>query len=160
MNEEKVLEQLRRFLKPQDCFGPVPQSQIDHAERVLGVSFPFSYRVFLRYFGASLAFPPYEIAGLPATRRSDVETPLWSNVIDDTEMTRRASRGYIPHPYIAFSSDGADCTYYLDTALVDQEGESPVVALGPGHDADVVAASFAEFVARVAAGHSLDGAQP
>ncbi len=57
----------------------------------------------------------------------------------------------IPHAYVAISSDGGDYTFYLDSGG-GKGGEHPVVVLGPGADAVVVATDFFDFVSRSSSG--------
>ena len=58
----------------------------------------------------------------------------------------------IPREYIEISGDGGDYTFYLDTGNPDANGDSPVIVLGPGRDAVVIADSFVDFVERAAFG--------
>src|SRR5262249_6630333 len=140
----------RSLLKTDACSGPATDIEIIDAERELGVRFPLSYRIFMRHFGAAWLNAPYEIAGLSPHRATGPETPQWSHVIDATVSIRRVARGHIPDAYVLISDDGGDYKFYLDTSRVDERGESPVLALGPGVDGREVAASFLEFVEKVA----------
>ena len=72
------------------------------------MKFPLSFYLFRKYFGASLHTAPYELAGLPATRRTDSDPPLYSNVIDRIEIDRRASAEHLPKDYVAITNNGAD----------------------------------------------------
>ena len=126
--------------------GPAPEAAIREAEEELGVSFPPAYREFLREFGAALA-PTFEIAGLfPST--TDDEPPFWTDVVSFTKEMRKASRGRIPLNFVAISDDGGDYKFYLD-ASSEKRGEHPVLALGPGADAQEVATDFYGFLRRL-----------
>ena len=156
-DDRLILERFHRTLTAGSYAGPAAVAEIEAAERSLGIRFPLSYRLFLREFGAAWLTPPYEAAGLPPTRHTGTEPPLWPHVVDVTAMVRRASRGRIPAGYVPVSGDGSDYTLYLDTGCADQRGECPVVAVGPGLDGVVVAPSFLEFVEWAAAGDPLAG---
>ncbi|MGD9367955.1 MAG: SMI1/KNR4 family protein [Desulfobacteraceae bacterium] len=150
--EKEITQRLQKALREQPCFGTVAEERIREAETTLGVSFPRSYRVFLKSFGASYGLAGCVLSGLPLTRRWDSAPPEFSNVIDDTELARKACGEHLPHEYVAISSDGCDCQFYLDTSRTDATEECLVIALGPGRDTDVAAASFLEFVEKLASG--------
>jgi hypothetical protein len=54
----------------------------------------------------------------------------------------------IPNEYVPISDNGGDYTYCLDTSRSNSQGECPVIVLGPGADAVVVADNFFDFVLR------------
>lgn len=153
--ENSILNRLHQLIPDGSFPGPVAESKIAAAEKELGVWFPFSYRVFLKHFGAAWLRAPFEVAGLGPGRSTDAEPPLWSHVIDVTNQIRRVSRGLIPVEYVAISSDGGDYRFYLDTNHWDSRNECPVVVLGPGLDGVVIAGSFLEFLEQAAAGDPL-----
>ena len=153
MQETNILDRLKLVLDESDSFGPVSDERIAAAERALGVVFPASYRTFLRMFGASFIIA-HDLAGLPDEPKSG-ETPMWSDVILVNRQTQRVSRGHIPSTLIDITNDGCDDTYYLDTSVLDSEGECPVVVLGPGRDCEVVAPSFVDFIEKVAANRMM-----
>jgi hypothetical protein len=63
-----IVELVRAWsVSPFDSSEPASEEEIAEAERELGVAFPRSYRVFLRYFGAASLYG-YEIYGLPSDR--------------------------------------------------------------------------------------------
>lgn len=147
--DHEILERLRRAFDGGEMLGPVAEELIAAAEVEIGLRFPRSYRLFLKNFGA--VHFAYDIAGLPVTRYTDAEPPYWSNVLDDTLRCRRASRGLIPHSYIPVSADGGDFVFYFETASPSDDGECPVVVLGPGKDGIQVASSFVEFIEKALA---------
>lgn len=151
-DESHILERLRNAIGDGKYPGPVADADITDAEVTLGVRFPTSYRVFLRYFGAAWLPGSYVVAGLGPGRCTDPTPPLWEHIVDVTAQMRRASRGLIPKEYIPFSDDGSDYAFYLDTGNVDANGECPVVVLGPGRDGVIIAHSFVEFVQESVAG--------
>ena len=55
---ERVRRHLREHDNPCQIMGPVSESQISAAEEALGVTFPPSYRTFLRTFGG-ITIPPH-----------------------------------------------------------------------------------------------------
>ncbi|NLI47387.1 MAG: SMI1/KNR4 family protein [Acidobacteria bacterium] len=127
--------------------GPAPESVIWEAEKSLGVVFPPSYRRFLMKFGAALG-EGFELAGLFEQGGED-EPPQWNHVVSQTLRLRRASHHQLPPSLIAVLGDGEDHVYYIDTTRRRADGESPVVAIGPGTDNVVIADNFSVFVIRI-----------
>jgi len=138
--------QIEELLTECALAGPVEEEMIASAERDLSVQFPQSYKAFLARFGAALC-SGFEIAGLFRPAPCD-EPPLWSNVVTKTNQLRRRAGDLLPKEYVAISGDGGDYTYYLDTGRLDASSECPVIVLGPGADASVVAETFIDFVIR------------
>lgn len=122
--------------------GSASDEMIKAAENELGVRFPFSYRQFLREFGAAIC-QGFWIAGLTAPIGD--EPPFWPDVVISTKQLR-SSDGHLSRFYVSISDDGADLNFFIDTEVAIDGQESPVVALGPGIDGTRVATSFAEFV--------------
>jgi hypothetical protein len=125
---------------PLDFSGPVSDKEITAAERDLGITFPRSYRAFLRHFGAGDLYH-YEIYGLPSDR-------LWGHVVT---MNQRASRR-LPKHYLKFTDDIGDYAYYLDTSRMDLDGECPVVVFGPVEEGEVVAENLLDFLRQACEG--------
>jgi antitoxin YobK len=139
--------QIENLLTSCTLAGPADEEMIVSAQANLGVQFPQSYKAFLARFGAALC-SGFEIAGLFRHTKSD-EPPLWSNVVTDTQLRRKAG---IPKEFVAISDNGGDFTYYLDTSRFNAASECPVIVLGPGADGPVVADTFVDFVVRAFSG--------
>jgi len=122
-----------------DCHnaGPATDEQIQAAERKIALAFPPSFRAFLSTYGASSFQAPYRIAGIVPEIDPD-ETPEWESV-SQANLARRMPR------LIYFTSDGCDCRLYLDSRNPGDDGEYPVIALGPRFDDVRIASSFVEF---------------
>jgi hypothetical protein len=138
-------EDVAEFLETCTSPGGASERTISSAEETLGVRFPTSYRKFLGTLGAALC-AGFEIAGLYDSPAGE-EPPLWIDVVKSTLRLRGRARG-LSNGYVAISGDGGDYTYFLDTRLVGEDGECPVIALGPGVDGVVIADNFADFVLR------------
>ncbi len=130
--------------------GPAEEATIAQAEQLLGVRFPPSYRSFLSEFGAALC-EGFELAGL-FVQEDESRPPQWMDVVKSTHQLRRGSDDLIPREYIPVSGDGGDYIYYIDTSVIGPDGESPVIALGPGVDGVVIAESFSDYVIRASRG--------
>ena len=143
---ESYSRELEALLSGGDTAGPVTAAGIETAEKELGVEFPESYRLFLEKFGAAVCGPA-DIAGIFEHPAPD-QCPYWQDVVALTKQVRHVSRGHIPNSYIPICDDGGDYMFYLDTAQLTEDGECPVVVLGPGRDGIVAADSFAEFAVR------------
>jgi hypothetical protein len=125
---------------PNGSSCPVSDEEITAAERELGISFPKSYRTFIRQYGVGrLQF--YEIFGIPRDR-------LWGDVV----MMNQLASGQLPRQYLQFTRDLDGLPYYLDMSQVGSDGECPVVVCGPGNETEVVADSFLDFLRKVREG--------
>jgi hypothetical protein len=90
---------------------------------------------------------PYELAGISDNLHNEPDNPLtFQHIVPVTLSMRRASRGNIPHAWLPISDDGTDWTFYLDTGTIDEDGESPMLVMGPGLEGIMSARSFVEFV--------------
>jgi hypothetical protein len=121
--------------------GPVSDGRVARAEQDLGVTFPPSFRVFLRHFGAGFLWD-CEILGL-------VEEP--GHWLDIVQMNRWPPWD-IPRHYVLFVYAGGDRGYYLDTSRRDAAGECPVVLCGPNRAGVQVADTFLDFLRKARAG--------
>jgi hypothetical protein len=129
-----------------DCFGPVPEARVADAERELGTTFPPSYRVFLRHFGAANV-GAYQIHGLPDPPQDDA-IPFWLDLVEAVRMTRSGHHP-MPHELLYLTNSGGDTWYYLDTSRRDAAGECPVVEFGSvAEQGAIVAESFLAFLRR------------
>jgi len=151
MDVKAVVREIRGLIEP-EYFGPVPEGEIDAAEREMGLPRPLppTYRTFLRYFGAAFC-NGHQIAGLPDTRNSGPNVPFWDNVIDASQSSWRGpGKGYgVDRHLISLTSNEGSISYYLDTSVQDADGECPVIALGPGYPGVVVGANFLDFLRKV-----------
>jgi hypothetical protein len=130
-----------------DCFGPVPEARIANAERELGATFPPSYRVFLRHFGAANV-AGYQIHGLPDPPEADT-IPFWLDLVEAVRMTRSGHHP-MPHEFLYLTNNGGDTWYYLDTSRRDAASECPVVEFGSvAVQGAIVAESFLAFLRRL-----------
>jgi hypothetical protein len=141
------IESVRKLFEAATVAGGVDDGAIVDAERKLGIQFPHSYRQFLSHFGAA-SCSGFEIAGLFDAPNHADEPPLWSDVVISTLQIRRFFRGMFPNEYVKISDNGMDHKFYLDTSSSNAQGDCPVIALGPGADAVIVANDFFDFVRR------------
>lgn len=103
-----------------------PEEVVARAEQALGVSFPPSYREFVRELGAG------DIAGAEfyGVTSGEFESSSVPNGIWFT-LQERADSG-LPQPLVVIYSVGEGTLFALDTAQRDDDDESPVVAWVPG----------------------------
>ncbi len=151
MDVEAVVREIRDLIDP-EYFGPVPEGDIEAAEREMGLTRPLppTYRTFLRHFGAAIC-NKHDIAGLSDTRHDGPKFPYWDNVIDSSEaLWNTPSRGLgVDRHLIYLTSNGGGIYYYLDTSATDADGECSVVVLGPGYPGVVVGANFLDFLRKL-----------
>jgi len=150
MDVEAVVREIRDL--DLDYFGPVPEEDIDAAEREMCLTRPLppTYRIFLRYFGAAIC-NGHEIAGLSDARNDGSQIPSWINVIDASEASWGGPvKGYgIDRHLIYLTDNSGSIAYYLDTSATGPDGECPVIALGPGYPGVVVGANFLDFLRKL-----------
>ena len=120
--------------------GPAAKSAVSEAERILAVRFPHAYREFLFRYGAAM-LNGFDIAGVIDKELND--PPMWVNIVEATQQTRRVSRDNLPITYVPISDDGADITYYLDT---EEQESFFVFACGPGVEKQLFSDNFSGFV--------------
>jgi len=123
-----------------DFEGPKPESLVARAEAALGVTFPPSYRAFLRELGCG-SVAGFEVYGVVDEDfvHSAVPDAVWIT------LEERRNNGLDPRFIIigALGDGSYDC---LDTAHLDREGEAPVVQVSAeGDDPVRLADSFGEY---------------
>src|ERR1700761_5192839 len=145
MSEQEVESKIEEYVG--SYYGPNSEAQVAAVEDELGLVLPRSYRIFLRRFGAAVC-EGLMIAGLPDTRNTGPEPPFWDHVVDSSRSLWPNRHGYGLDRHLVFlTDDGGDMKFYLDTSAMDDSGECPVVAMGPGYPGVVVGSTFLEFLA-------------
>jgi hypothetical protein len=125
MIKEELLKTIEALLKEYaaevDTVGPQEESLIASAEAFLGVTFPPSYREFVRRWGA-LGFGPEEVYGVTSDHfeRSSVPNGIWF-----TAQSRSDSG--LPLGLLVVVNDNGERFYCIDTSQKDARGESPIV---------------------------------
>lgn len=128
MNSDTIelVERVRRRLtnddNPVQIAGPVSEAEITAAEEALGVTFPPSYRTFLRTFGG-LAIPPHlgivhDFMGVVQEAQHDV--------VKHT-LTARVERKLAEHLVVVGMGAQYQEWFCLDVSRENAEGEYPVV---------------------------------
>ena len=122
--EERFEEVARRLheLTPSPFSGPASPETIVEAEAELAVTFPLSYRLFLREFGAGDI--PFDIYGVDPEAESK-QWGCWS-VVGMTQSEREDVEPRMRHSLIPFTPDGAGNHWCLDTSRL-VGGECPIV---------------------------------
>jgi hypothetical protein len=119
---ERVRRRLTENENPVQIAGPVSEAQITAAEEKLGVTFPPSYRTFLRTFGG-LAIPPH--LGIVHDFMGVVEEPR-QDVVQQT-LTARAERKLSENLVVVGMNTQYQEWFCLDVSRENSEGEYPVV---------------------------------
>jgi hypothetical protein len=123
----ELVERVRRRLTAHDTqvqiSGPVPEAAISAAEEALGVTFPPSYRSFLRTFGG-IAIPPHlgvvhDFVGV-------------DQAVDDRDVVRRtlaarAERKLAEHLVVVGMGAQYQEWFCLDVSRPSAAGEYPVL---------------------------------
>jgi hypothetical protein len=133
----KLVERVRRRLseseRPCEIAGPVPEAAISAAEEALGVTFPPSYRTFLRTFGG-IAIPAHlgvvhEFVGVapPSSARED-------DVVRRT-LAARAERKLADHLVVVGMGAEFQEWFCLDVSRPRPNGECPVLLYDPRDNA-------------------------
>lgn len=124
-----------------DFEGPKSEALIESAERVLGLTLPPSYRRFLLDLGCG-DINGLEIYGVINERFEDSRVPdaIWLT------LNERKSIGLDP-AFVLIGDSGDGAYYAINTRMVDESGESPVVLLSmDGAQLKHLAASFGEYL--------------
>ncbi|MDX2087251.1 MAG: SMI1/KNR4 family protein [Kofleriaceae bacterium] len=121
---ERVRKRLRENEDPCQITGPVPEAEISAAEEALGVTFPPSYRTFLRTFGG-IAIPPHlgivhDFVGVGPT------PPEGGDVVKRT-LTARAERKLGDHLVVVGMGAQYQEWFCLDVSRSQPNGEYPVL---------------------------------
>jgi hypothetical protein len=136
----KLVERVRRRLteseRPCEIAGPVPEAAISAAEEALGVTFPPSYRTFLRTFGG-IAIPAHlgvvhEFVGV-ASPSSARPTPE-DDVVRRT-LAARAERKLADHLVVVGMGAEFQEWFCLDVSRPRPNGECPVLLYDPRDNA-------------------------
>jgi len=147
-NDEDIAAEIANLIRPWRGYllnfsGPTSEDAIRWAEQELGVTFPRTYRVFLRHHGSGRV-NYCRVLGLAAQN-------LWADVVVVNHMVvPRNLRAFV---MIAESVDDHNFfNFYLDTARPDEYGEYPVMVVGPGTPESFFADNFLEFLRKVCSG--------
>lgn len=124
---ERVRKRLRENENPCQITGPVSESQISAAEEALGVTFPPSYRTFLRTFGG-IAIPPHlgivhDFVGV----RSAPEGPDVAADVVNRTLAARAERKLADHLVVVGMGAQYQEWFCLDVSRSQPNGEYPVL---------------------------------
>jgi len=120
---ERVRRRLRDHESSCEIAGPVSDSQINAAEEALGVTFPPSYRSFLRTFGG-IAIPAHlgivhDFVGVAAGKEA-------ADVVKRT-LEARAERKLSENLVVVGMGAGYQEWFCLDVSRTGANGEAPVL---------------------------------
>ena len=118
---ERVRRRLRDHESSCEIAGPVPESAISAAEEALGVTFPPSYRTFLRTFGG-IAIPAHlgivhDFVGVTHENADVVKRTL------DARTERKLSENLV----VVGMGAGYQEWFCLDVSRTQANGEAPVL---------------------------------
>lgn len=119
---ERVRRRLREHENPCEIAGPVPEAAITAAEEALGVTFPPSYRTFLRTFGG-IAIPAHlgivhDFVGV----RGDADADVVKRTLD-----ARAERKLSENLVVVGMGAQYQEWFCLDVSRTQANGEAPVI---------------------------------
>jgi len=145
MDFEQIRSVIEKFKNEADFLGPMPEEKIAEAEGRLGVQFPLSYRLFLRFYGCG-GVRGEEFFGI------GYDTPSCEpSVVFVTESMRKSG---LPEGLVVVWASGGEYQCAIDTSR-ERDGEAPVVEWVEGMDPcrqsrQVLYPTFADlFTARV-----------
>lgn len=126
--------------------GEKPESSLSRAERVLSLSFPPTYRLFIKKYG-TCSIAGEEFYGIPKVEeyeKSTVPNGIWN-----TLKHRRAF--HLPEKMILIYDVGDGEKFALDLRQQKSDGEAPVVAWTPGMSKpedtlEIIAEDFGTFL--------------
>lgn len=126
--------------------GPKSEELIELSEEALRLTFPPTYRLFLKKYGCG-GLRGLEIYGLTKESKKGFAKPGVPDAIWLTLDERKDD--YLPHHFIIISETGDGYWYCLDSSQPNSEGEYPVVVWGldmAEEDKEKVAEDFGEFL--------------
>lgn len=120
--------------------GGMPDATVQRAQELLGIAFPQSYVSFLCTFGCG-QIPLHEFYGLVD------EAGLAEGAPNVVWLTLNDRRHGLPASYVEIESTGFGPVYCLDTSLMNEQGECPVVlyAWGSTAEPERIAPSFGAY---------------
>lgn len=130
----ELVERVRRRLTEHESSckiaGPVPESAIHAAEEALGITFPPSYRTFLRTFGG-IAIPKHlgivhDFVGVTADSNGDTTQQLAGDVVHRT-LSARAERKLAEHLVVVGMGAQDQEWFCLDASRPNGSGEYPIL---------------------------------
>lgn len=124
---ERVRRRLREHESPCEIAGPVPEAAISAAEEALGVTFPPSYRTFLRTFGG-IAIPAHlgvvhQFVGVAPSSANGEEK---DDVVGRT-LAARAERKLGEHLVVVGMGAQFQEWFCLDASRPTANGEYPIL---------------------------------
>lgn len=136
---ERVRTKLSGSERPCEIAGPVPEAAISAAEEALGVTFPPSYRTFLRTFGA-IAIPPHlgvvhEFVGVAPPGSDPASRPGAGDDVVGRTLAARAERKLAEHLVVVGLGAESQEWFCLDMSRAKPNGECPVLLYDPRDNA-------------------------
>jgi len=131
----KLVERVRRRLgeseSPCEIAGPVPEAAISAAEEALGVTFPPSYRTFLRTFGA-IAIPAHlgvvhEFVGVAPASGDPADPASDQDDVVRRTLAARVERKLADHLVVVGLGAEFQEWFCLDVSRPRPNGEYPVL---------------------------------
>lgn len=123
-----------------DFYGENRDETIREAEKILNISFPNSYRIFLKTYGAG-DISGCELYGIIGK----FETP--SSVPDMVWLTlQERNDGNLPKDCIVIYMDYDGLYYALDCSIVNKYSESPVVKVYDKNNYEVIFDDYGSFL--------------
>lgn len=139
----KLVERVRRRLSESErtceIAGPVPEAAISAAEEALGVTFPPSYRTFLRTFGG-IAIPAHlgvvhEFVGVVPPSPEPSDPPAAQDDVVGRTLAARAERKLADHLVVVGMGAEFQEWFCLDVSRPRSNGECPVLLYDPRDNA-------------------------
>lgn len=130
----ELVERVRRRLSEHEnrceIVGPAPEAAISAAEEALGVTFPPSYRHFLRTFGG-IAIPPHlgvvhDFVGVPAVEENASPNEAANDVVHKT-LEGRTQKKLAEHLVVVGMGAQYQEWFCLDASRPRANGEYPVL---------------------------------
>lgn len=128
----ELVERVRRHLSDHESSctitGPAPETAISAAEQALGVTFPPSYRTFLRTFGG-IAIPPHlgvvhDFVGVAPAPEAG---PDAANDVVHKTLEARATKKLAEHLVVVGMGAGYQEWFCLDASRPTPSGEYPIL---------------------------------
>jgi antitoxin YobK len=141
-----IVEQIEAFKRRNpgavESFGGVSDKIIQDAEATVGLTFPNSYKQFLRTYGQGYIGEYHLILGLANPERVDT----LKDCVALTARLRKDVSEDFPKHFLAFVSDNGEMYYCFDASIPRDDHEYPVVRYFPFEGIEPGFPDFPTFV--------------
>jgi hypothetical protein len=122
-----------------DFAGSKSDKLIQKAQEALGVNFPVSYTTFLKKYGCG-SVNGIEIYGV-------IDDSFFDSCVPDAIWVTLEQRKFgLPDYYVVVYNTGFGSLFSINTSILNEFGESPVVSFNEDGEDEIIANDFGTFL--------------